>query len=148
MDNWKCYMLESNQIEGEDRLNPGDKEAFDFATTGFLIEGHILHCHHVLTEHLKVNWSGLYRTCNVRVGNYLAPKWQDVPRLMEEFVKKLPDYNSWQAYCEFEKIHPFRDRNGRVGRLIWLSKKLKEGWNFGNSFLEQFHYDSLSNYRK
>jgi len=28
MEDWEKFMPESNKIEGEDRLNPGDKTAF------------------------------------------------------------------------------------------------------------------------
>ena len=34
IDNWVTFMTESNKIEREDRLNPGDEEAFGFAMTG------------------------------------------------------------------------------------------------------------------
>jgi len=32
--------------------------------------------------------------------------------------------NSWEAHNKFEAIHPFQDLNGKVGRLIWLSKAI------------------------
>lgn len=142
------FLKHSNWIEGEVGLNPGDEKAFELAICEITILEEILEIHKLLTQHLKVNWSGKWRVCNVRVGDYVAPQWEEVPQLMKEFMEKLPSYNSYHVYCEFEKIHAFRDFNGRVGRLIWVSKKLDEGWDFERSFLEQFHYDSLSNYKE
>lgn len=149
MENWKKFMLESNQIEGEDRLNPGDAEAFNWATTGIEVEAHILHCHYLLTEHLSVDWSGKWRTCDVRVGGYIAPRHQLVPGLMERFIAQLHIHrlNSWQAHNAFQKIHPFEDFNGRTGRLIWLSKAMHEGYDFELSFLHKYYYQTLSNLR-
>lgn len=143
--NWQKFMLESNRIEGEDRLNPGDAKAFNWATTGIESGGHILRCHHFLTQHLNVDWSGKWRTCNVGVGNYTAPRHQLVPGLMEKFVKELSGLSSWEAHNRFQKIHPFQDFNGRVGRLIWLSKAIHEGYNFRLSFLHKYYYQTLGN---
>ena len=116
MENWQKFMLESNRIEGEDRLNPGDKDAFDCTMSGITVENDILVIHRLLTQHLHVSWSGVYRNCNVRVGSYVAPIWQKVPSLMKKYILNFPEYNAYQAYCEFEKIHSFRDFNGRTGR--------------------------------
>lgn len=55
---------------------------------------------------------------------YLAPSYFEVPSLMDEFVdyvNKLPHHpviNAAIAQFVLEKIHPFADGNGRVGRLI------------------------------
>ncbi len=55
---------------------------------------------------------------------YLAPMHFEVPSLMEEFVHFVPKIDEHPAVVAaiaqfvFEKIHPFPDGNGRVGRLI------------------------------
>ncbi len=55
---------------------------------------------------------------------YLAPMHFEVPNLMEKFVHFVPKINEHPAVVAaiaqfiFEKIHPFPDGNGRVGRLI------------------------------
>ena len=141
-------MLESNTIEGEYRLNPGDEAAFGFSCLGLDTEENILNIHEILTRHLKVKWSGKYRTCNVCVGNYVAPQWKDVPKLMKGYTYKLLNYNSWEAHNEFQKIHPFQDFNGRVGRLIWLSKAIHEGYFVEIPFLQKYYYQTLERYHK
>ncbi len=145
MKNWEKFMLESNRIEGEDRLNPSDESAFWFATEiiGWNIED-ILLVHEYLGKYLKKDWVGKWRNRNVRVGSYFPPKWMEVPDLMTEYFIKLPNLKSWEAHNQFEAIHPFQDLNGRVGRLIWLNKAINEGYDFSIPFLQKYYYQTLS----
>lgn len=70
---------------------------------------------------------------NVRVGDHLAPSFQEVPGLMDALVKDLNKAllllqsfpNIVQVvtllgnfFQRFEAIHPFVDGNGRTGRLL------------------------------
>jgi len=61
----------------------------------------------------------------VGVGGYRAPDWQDIKKLMGglfKFYNKNKAMNpvelAGRIHYKFEKIHPFGDGNGRVGRLI------------------------------
>ncbi len=74
----------------------------------------------------KPDMAGKFREYLVKVGNYLCPDWQDVPKLMDDFIdwyneesKSLhPVELAAKAHYRFVKIHPFGDGNGRITRLI------------------------------
>ncbi|MBI2084863.1 MAG: Fic family protein [Candidatus Aenigmarchaeota archaeon] len=85
--------------------------------------GLLLRWHKEIFGETKPDIAGKFRNYLVRVGNYIAPDWQDVVKLMNELVKfaevKLnPVELAARAHYRFEKIHPFGDGNGRIGRLI------------------------------
>ncbi len=73
----------------------------------------------------KSDIAGKFRDYLVRIGSYLAPDWQEVKKMMNElvgFIKSNKSMNpvelSARAHYKFEKIHPFGDGNGRIGRLL------------------------------
>ncbi len=77
--------------------------------------------------------AGEYKKLPNVVGGRETTKPKDVPAKMKAL---LDDYNSKSAvtiydviafHAEFEKIHPFRDGNGRTGRLIALKECLRFG---------------------
>jgi len=86
-----------------------------------------------------VERAGKWRTCNVGVVNangdvlHHAPPWDHVPFLMRDLMgwlrrtKDIPLVASCVFHCEFERIHPFPDGNGRMGRL-WQTAILGK-WN-------------------
>lgn len=137
------FMVDSNAIEGEHGLHPNDVEAARQFLSAPMTAASLLECHRLLAEHLQVDWAGRYRTCDVRVGDYRAPHFDLVPSLMAKFWRTLPKLDTFTAHNTFQKIHPFRDLNGRTGRLIWLHKALGEGYSFRISFLHAFYYDTL-----
>lgn len=69
---------------------------------------------------------GNFRRIPVRVGDYIPPAFGDIPELISNWEKYLnkPDYEPdplvriGVAHYQFEAIHPFKDGNGRMGRLI------------------------------
>jgi len=95
----------------------------------------LLKWHKELFEETKPDIAGKVRDYLVRVGHYVAPDWQDLPKLLKEFFewyhknKNLlnPVELAARAHYKFEQIHPFGDGNGRVGRLIiaYILKKNK-----------------------
>lgn len=84
----------------------------------------ILRWHKEIFGETKEDIAGKYREYGIRVGGYVGPDWQDVKKLMNQFIKDLnktttnPVELVGRTHYEFEKIHPFGDGNGRIGRLI------------------------------
>lgn len=140
------FMEESNKIEREDRLNPWDLKALDFACLGILGLWDILGIHSILWKYLKKSRVGSFRKVNVTVWPYIPPNHEQVLPLMEEYMKEFHNMDSREAHNRFEAIHPFQDLNWRVGRLIWLSKAINEGYNYSIPFLQMYYYQTLNHF--
>lgn len=87
--------------------------------------------HKRLAGHLFPGWAGRVRDVNVRVGAHTPPPFYEVPVFMRQFcddlaerlrhldgtVGRFVDVLAW-ADWRFQWIHPFRDFNGRIGRVL------------------------------
>mgnify|MGYP001611206859 CR=1 FL=1 len=86
----------------------------------------LLRWHKEIFGETKHDISGKFRDYLVRVGNYVAIDWQDIKPEMNKLISFInkqgkrfnPVELSARAHYRFEKIHPFGDGNGRIGRLL------------------------------
>jgi len=98
------------------------------------------------------SWPGGYRTVNVRVGPFLKAPWEQLPQLMRRLLDRVEaryseggpfsEDEAWNLHHELEHIHPFRDGNGRTGRL-WLNALLLSS---GHEWLTVFERSRQSYY--
>ena len=110
------------------------------------------------TSDSRVSWFavGDYK----KVPNEVGGRETTVPELVAEEMKKLISaYNSIENktfediidfHYRFEKIHPFQDGNGRVGRLILFKECLKYGFVpfIIDEDLKMFYYRGLSEWQR
>ncbi len=88
--------------------------------------------HKRLAGHLYPDWAGRFRDVNVQVGAHLPPPFYEVPIHMRQFCDDLAErlrhdpglslssaaeLLAW-ADWRFQWIHPFKDFNGRIGRVL------------------------------
>ncbi len=86
----------------------------------------LLEWHKNIFNRSKPELAGKYRNYNVRVGSHIAPNYQEVKKLMNQLIRFInkekdninPVELSAIVHYRFEKIHPFGDGNGRIGRLL------------------------------
>jgi len=104
---------------------------------------------------------GRFRTVHVQVGSsgrFIPPPASEVERLMADFERYIngefpevdPLIRCYLAHYQFEAIHPFRDGNGRVGRVLltlMISRWMKHAmpWLYMSAFFEEFEDEYVRN---
>lgn len=86
-----------------------------------------------ITGELFPQWAGHWRNSAVQVGTHLPPAPHDVPVHVQNFcldlaerlrhvsgAESLAELLAWVDW-RFQWIHPFKDFNGRVGRILLVA---------------------------
>jgi len=125
-----------------------------------LTEDIIKHLHYILkhdTKYSALSWFavGEYKKRANMVGGHETAKPKEVPTKMKSLLseynaKKMVTIDDVIAFhAEFERIHPFQDGNGRVGRLVALKECLHH--NIVPFIIEDskkhFYYRGLSEWK-
>lgn len=165
------YIFETNTIGIQDEtLNVDDivETANHFSCIDYIIESanyqlnesFIKQLHVILksgTSDSRKTWFkvGNYKQFENEVGGMPTTKPSDVPK---EIKKLLKAYNQQKTktlqeiiafHYEFEKIHPFQDGNGRIGRLIMFKECLRNGITpfIIDDTLKAFYYRGLKEWK-
>jgi hypothetical protein len=101
--------------------------------------------------HFRTEQNAVFNQAGVAV--YLAPPPGDIVPLLATWTERLrsasdhPLISNLIAHYQFEKIHPFLDGNGRVGRLIITALLQQSGFNFADLLsLEKLIADTRDEY--
>lgn len=127
------FIIESNAIEGEHSL-VALYDSLSAWQRGEHVKGiavsDILDLHYDIMKTIYPRVAGNIRTVAVTVGGKLCPLPALLPSLLRDWVQKFAKAKTAskiiQGYAAFEKIHPFEDGNGRVGRMIMNLQLVRE----------------------
>jgi Fic family protein len=134
----KKYIKASNEIEG---IYSEEEDAQSLLAWAYLEQltllSHvdIMRVQKIITLHqtdLQPNERGYYRgmagnMTNVSVGGRVAPDYSHVEQLMKDWLVDVPFMTPLVGHIRFESIHPFRDGNGRTGRMLYWFVCKKRG---------------------
>ncbi|MDR3048421.1 MAG: Fic family protein [Elusimicrobiota bacterium] len=103
-----------------------------------ITEDDICSLHRLFYYRIDESNAGKYRNQQVFISgtDYLPPKYQEIPSLMQNFVKQIPKWKSEfhpiiyaaKLHREIASIHPFIDGNGRAARLVMNLALLQAGY--------------------
>jgi Fic family protein len=137
----------------------------DLAEKGKFKAVDLLNIHRIVTKNVMQNTadSGVFRNRQVFVGKrvfdgttfkevveYMPPKTEEVPQLVQEFIDWLNLNKSWGlnpallagiVHYEIARIHPFIDGNGRTARLLATTILYLSGFDHRRIFALDDYYD-------
>lgn len=138
------HLYETRSISGDAPVDDVVETTNHFRAFDFMIDnvgksitaGYIIELHRTLksgTSDAEKDWFAVgewKRLPNV-VGNTVPTKPAEVDGAVTQLLENIPQPMSFEDICDFhvrfEKIHPFQDGNGRVGRLLMFGQCLSNG---------------------
>ena len=162
------YIYETRTIDGTAPVNDVFEAANHFKCFDYILntinepitEDYIKQLHRMLKNGIMQDdedyaIAGDYKKYPNEVGEIRTALPEDVPRLVRELLSKYnrllhPDlYDISKFHVLFEKIHPFYDGNGRIGRLIMLKQCLANEIVpfFINEDIKHFYYVGLKEWQ-
>lgn len=96
--------------------------------------------------HLRTEVSAIFNQAGVAV--YMPPPPAQIVELLNDLIfyigaeNKFPLLVAFNSHLIFEKIHPFLDGNGRVGRLLIPAILKAKGWDFAFAVPFEEYLDS------
>lgn len=106
-------------------------------TKAFLLKLHKLVLNNISKDagYFRTETSAIFNQAGVAI--YIPPSPSNIPGLLDNLLtyvnsdkEKFPLVATFITHLVFEKIHPFLDGNGRVGRLFILAILKSKGWDF------------------
>ena len=141
------FLQQSNFIEDErGAIALQDaQEAWQFINYfPYLDKDVLLMMHYVLMRNLWRDIAGKFRTEAIYIGGRAGANWASVSPLIDDLLGIVPSteeaIKEW--HIKYEKIHPFRDGNGRTGRIIMNWQRQMFGWSLLtiHEGVEQYEY--------
>lgn len=120
-----------------DAINFMDKNVKKSITKDLLLRLHALVLKNISSDsgYLRTEISSIFNQAGVAV--YMPPPPTQISKLLEDLLvyvnsgkEKFPLIVAFVAHLIFEKIHPFLDGNGRVGRLLVSAVLKSKDWDF------------------
>jgi cell filamentation protein len=139
---------EMDQVEAQEQLHTLEELVRIYDQTHRFTAADVRRIHKMWLEPIYA-WAGKYRKVNLSKGDFPFAAANQIPRLMMEFEKgPLREYTPCRftgmseiaraiavVHAELLLIHPFREGNGRVARLLAVLMALQAGLpplDFGN----------------
>jgi len=128
------FLRESNAIEAEysDLAFKDATKAWEYAweDRNDMNVSHVLDTHKILMCNINPQVAGRFRVCDVWVGcdrrRFVSEDCfrHGVQDILEQMcpnykAKSIPEVHVRDVHVRFEKLHPFEDGNGRVGRILY-----------------------------
>lgn len=119
------YFSKSNAIEGVYGEQP-IKESIEgweyLSSKNKITHEHVQKAHNYILKNRQPSIAGEYRDITVYVGDDTPPEPSDLRDLLDTLYEEKPEtaIEALDWHIRFEKIHPFADGNGRIGRMIYL----------------------------